>query len=618
MSPVVVKTRSLEPLKRQMPEKPEQTPYEQCLLAAEKLLAPLVKLMAPGAASLPLEGQASDHGELADVLETFARPCLLAAHWLSANFEDTTTGETHGFTRDEVAKWFREGLVAGTDPKSQVYWGPVTNYHQHCVEMGALVLALEIARDHLWAPLEDADKQQVLAWMRTARGCGFHRNNHMFFGVLPLCFLITEGAASSGDQELALRWMDILESMYLKDGWFVDGMNETIDIYNAYAWHFYGLWWGKLYGHMDPPRAQRWRDYAVPFLKDYVHFFAATGENIPFGRSMVYRFNASAPFGLSHYCGIESLDPGLSRNVLMKNLDFYLSRLPEDEPLSLGWTDDFPLMSEVYSCAGSPYWAAKTFSPLLLDPSDPFWTAPAQPLPSEGDDFVRAIPTAGMVVRSIDGDIELHNSESGINPGNTRFGTYKWGKTSYRTGVGLEVASASGEFPRDSALTAESADGTVYGRHSTHMLKCTQDVSSMVYVLGHKVAHFSVQAETHVWWNGGWQLQLHRVNALQPAKLTVGGQSLPVGDKTYRVKLQGLQGFTSSDTVRHDASDRTHILAGNSEYPILTTDVEGEATLVCLAYCGKGEPEQWQAESLDDSGVVLKSDRGAEWRVSFE
>ena len=140
----------------------------------------------------------------------------------------------------------------------------------------------------------------------------------------------------------------------------------------------------------------------------------------------------------------------------------------------------------------------------------------------------------------------------------------------------------------------------------------------MVYVLGHKVAHFSVQAETHVWWNGGWQLQLHRVNALQPAKLTVGGQSLPVGDETYRVKLQGLQGFTSSDIVRHDASDRTHILAGNSEYPILTTDVEGEARLVCLAYCGKGEPEQWQADSLDDSGVVLKSDRGAEWRVSFE
>ena len=280
-----------------MSVKTEQTSYEQALLVSEKLLAPLVKLMQPGAASLPLKGMASDHGEAADILETFARPCLLAAHWLAAKGGG---GETLGFTREQVAKWFREGLVAGTDPSSEVYWGPVTNYHQHCVEMGALVIALEIGRDHLWTPLSDEDRQQVLRWMRTARGCGFHRNNHMFFGVLPLSFMVSEGAGSTGDQELLLRWMDTLESMYLKDGWFIDGMNETVDIYNAYAWHFYGLWWGKLYGDMDPERAQRWRDKAVPFLKDYVHFFAASGENIPFGRSMVYRFNASAPFGLSH------------------------------------------------------------------------------------------------------------------------------------------------------------------------------------------------------------------------------------------------------------------------------------------------------------------------------
>ena len=600
----------------------DQTSYSQTLLIAEKLLAPLVKLMKPGAASLPLKGQASDHGELADVLETFARPCLLASHWLAAHFDKVEGGgETQGFTREQVAEWFRAGLVAGTNPSSDEYWGPVTNYHQHCVEMGALVLALEIARDHLWTPLSDNEKQQVLGWMRTARGCGFHRNNHMFFGVLPLCFLIKEGAGSPGDGELAMRWMDILESMYLKDGWFVDGMNETIDIYNAYAWHFYGLWWGKFYGHMDPARAQRWKDKAVPFLKDYVHFFAASGENVPFGRSMVYRFAASAPFGLSHYCGVESIDPGLSRNIFMKNVEFFTNRLPEDEPLSLGWTDNFPLMSEVYSCAGSPYWASKAFSPLLIDPADPFWTAPAQPLPSEGEDFVRVIPAAGMVLRCVDGDIELYNSESGINPGNARFGTYKWGKNSYRTGVGLEVASAAGEFPRDAALTAEaveSKDGTVYGRHSTHMIKCTEDESAMVYVLGHKVAHFSVQVETHIWWKGSWQLQLHKINALQPAKLTVGGHSLPVGDDTYSVKLQNVSGWAASDTVRHDSSDRTHITAESSEYPILTTEVNGEATLICLSYCGKGTPGDWKTESLDESGIILKSDDGTQWKVSFE
>ena len=590
----------------------EKGTYQHAVLVAEKLLAPLVKMMAPGAASIPLEGPASDHGEAADVLESFARPCLLASHWLEAQ-----GGETLGFTREEVAKWFREGLVAGTDPAAETYWGPVTNYHQHCVEMGALVLALEIARDHLWTPLADGDKKQVLAWMRTARGSGFHRNNHMFFGVLPLCFMIREGAGSPGDQELALRWMDILEGMYVKDGWFIDGMNEASDHYNAYAWHFYGLWWGKLYGDMDPARAKRWQDYAVPFLNDYVHFFAATGEQVPFGRSMVYRFNASAPFGLAHYCGVNALDPGLSRNVFMKNVEFFISHLPEDKPLTLGWTDEFPLMAEVYSCAGSPYWAAKAFSPLLIDPSDPFWTAPAKPLPSECGDFTRAIPAVGFVVRCVDGDIELLNSENAINPGNTRFGPYKWGKTSYRTGVGLEVQSASGEYPRDAGLCAEATDGTIYGRQSTHMIKCTEDESAMLYVLGHKATHFSVQVETHVWFRGGWQLQLHKVNALQPAKLTVGGQSLPVGDEVYSVVLQNVSGWEGTDVIRHDAADRTHITAESSEYPILKCDVDGEATLICLAYCGRGTPAPWKKESLDESGIVLKND-DSKWEVSFE
>ena len=49
---------------------------------AENLLAPLAALMQPGKADLPLRGRASNHGAQADRLESFARPCLLAAHWL--------------------------------------------------------------------------------------------------------------------------------------------------------------------------------------------------------------------------------------------------------------------------------------------------------------------------------------------------------------------------------------------------------------------------------------------------------------------------------------------------------------------------------------------------------
>jgi len=53
----------------------EPSAYEQTVMVAERLLTPLVERMRPGAASIPLEGPASDHSEIADMLESFARPC---------------------------------------------------------------------------------------------------------------------------------------------------------------------------------------------------------------------------------------------------------------------------------------------------------------------------------------------------------------------------------------------------------------------------------------------------------------------------------------------------------------------------------------------------------------
>src|SRR6266404_7750525 len=79
--------------------------------AAENLLVPLAALMKPDKADLPLRGQASNHGAQADRLESFARPCLLAAHWLVSE-----PGAAEKLSRDEIAGWFRRGLVAGTDP----------------------------------------------------------------------------------------------------------------------------------------------------------------------------------------------------------------------------------------------------------------------------------------------------------------------------------------------------------------------------------------------------------------------------------------------------------------------------------------------------------------------
>jgi len=611
--------------------------YRWWMQAAEKLLQPLADLMAPDAADLPLEGQASNHGAQADRLESFARPCLWASHWLAAE----PTGEER-LSRENIAEWFRRGLVIGTDPKHAAYWGPTTNHHQHTVEMGALVLAIEKAGEWLWEPLSGREREQVAAWLGSVRGVGLHRNNHMFFGVLPLSFLLKRGYGCRTDRTCILRWMDAMEGMHLGGGWFIDGMNESIDHYNAYAFHYYGLWWGLLYGEMDPSRAERWRDWTHAFLQDYVHFFAASGEPVPFGRSMTYRFAATAPFALAEKCGVSPLSPGLSRRVCTQSLRFFLERdvLQKQGVLSLGWTDEFPAITEAYSCAGSTYWAAKGLSPLLIAPSEPFWTEPEGSPPAEGGSFSRPIPQIGMVIRGNDGEVELLNAATSICGGNTAFGAYKWGKLSYRTGVGLEVKPKDGLYPLDASLTAEAQDGTLFGRQTTHPAEIEGHHISSVYALGDRFSQFNVQAESHIWWHGGWQLHVHHYCSHQPARLILGAYSLAAhepealsgrGDYPFNiasngvqaVALQSLCGFAEAGSRLTLGAEkpRAHIFAPNSLNLFLQTDwVAGDGCLMALICVGPAEvtPQPWNVENSSAGRLSLTHPNGDTWDIYHE
>lgn|GEM_PF-3744073 len=59
--------------------------------SAHRLMEPLAALMQPGHASMVIAGPASDHDAQADRLEGFARPLLLAAHYLQTVPEDSSS-----------------------------------------------------------------------------------------------------------------------------------------------------------------------------------------------------------------------------------------------------------------------------------------------------------------------------------------------------------------------------------------------------------------------------------------------------------------------------------------------------------------------------------------------
>lgn len=397
-----------------------------------------------------------------------------------------------------------------------------------------------------------------------------------------------------------------------------------------------------LYGDFDRARAQRWQEWTRDFLPDYARFFAASGEPVPFGRSLTYRFAATAPFALAEKCGISPLDPGLSRRICTQGLRFFVEKqLAQSQGvLSLGWTDEFPAITEAYSCAGSAYWSAKGIAPLLLPPTHRFWTAEEKPLPAEEGDFSRAIPQIGMVVRCHSGEVELLNAATSISGTNTAFGAHKWGRLSFRTGIGWEAKRPDGLPPVDAALSAEARDGTIFGRQSTHPLEVEADHIASVYALGERFSQFNVQAESRIWWNGGWQLHLHRTRAWQPTRLLLGGYSLAAesvaalaedgvfpfvcatnGDTS--VALQALAGFAAVGrrlTVG-DAKSRVHICAPHSLSLTLQTEwLEGERDLLALTYAGNAssEVEPWTVGHSAPGLLVLAGSPGKTWRIEHE
>ncbi|MGJ8696367.1 MAG: DUF2264 domain-containing protein [Verrucomicrobiaceae bacterium] len=607
---------------------------------AKDLISPLIKLMEKGKASMPIEGMASDHDENADRLESFARPLLLWAHW-QKSLEAYSDSNDDAMTAT-AKEWFREGLLAGTDPESPEFWGHSANFHQHSVEMGLMVIGLELSREHLWSTLTDPEKQQVLLWLESDVGNGHHWNNHMFFGILVMEFLIGEGRGHEAYRLVIDRWFEELDGMYASEGWYMDGMNQAFDFYNAYAWHYYVLWWISLYGENDKERCRRWGERCGRFLEDYPRFFAESGEHPAFGRSITYRFNATAPIGLAHALGVSPLEPGLSRSLCQRNLKFFTDKpiAQSQGCLSLGWYDEFIDMVEVYSCGGSTYWAAKAFAPLLLGPDDAFWSDEEVTCPASKGDSALALKPPSLVVRNTNGEVEIVNVGSQIASTNTRFGPYKWGLLSYKSSYGFTIVRDGNLYPLDSGLTAQAPEGNViYGRHYTAPAIVESDRMACLYSLGRKFEQFQVSVETRMWWQGDWQLIVHRCIAKQDSILRHGSYALSSGDATqletghgglageiwngeHGVALQGVFGFenTEVDSRLSDADGpRRHIQAPFHATLLLkkTMKAAEETYLVCLSWSGKvrAEGAPWKVDRLAAGEWRFSHDSLGEWCV---
>ncbi|MET9295129.1 DUF2264 domain-containing protein [Streptomyces sp. NPDC003077] len=402
------------------PEDRELSPYTGWTrahweAAADGLLDAVAPYASERGGLINLPGhRASWSGARSDGLEGYARTFLAAAFRVAGSGGE----DPHGY----LPRYAR-GLAAGTEHPVDLReadgghpdsWPLMAGTQQAVVESASVALGLRLTRPWLWDTLDEGVRARVVEWLLPALGPSPMDNNWWLFGLTVGGFLLDAGIETTRAQAAVDRALTRIDEWYRGDGWYSDGANRSFDHYNGWALHFYPV----LHAHLSGDRAllATYGERLHAQLDGLTRTFDANGAPMPFGRSLTYRFAATAAPWLGALTGHTPLAPGATRRLASGALRHFLDRgaVGRDGLLSLGWYGPYGPILQGYSGPASPYWASKGFVGLLVPATHPVWNEPEEALPAETADAVTALGTTGMLVHSTaaDGLVRLHNHGS--------------------------------------------------------------------------------------------------------------------------------------------------------------------------------------------------------------
>lgn len=377
---------------------------------ADRQLEALVPYATPGFAQYRLPGRTSWSGVVSDGLEGYARSFLLASFRIAG---------ADGKVDPRLIERYTQGLTAGTLRDSPEAWPALTDCSQQMVEAASIAIGLHETRPWIWDTLDSADQERVVEWLSGFVGARTWDNNWRLFQVVSEQFLASVGAPHSKDD--IEGGLERIEDWYVGDGWYSDGDGRNFDYYIGWAMHLYPLLWARMAGpDGDGGRGAVYRERLSLFLSAYPQFFGADGAPVHQGRSLTYRFAATAPVWLGALADCTPLAPGLTRRLASGTARHFVERGVPDERglLPLGWYGTHLPTTQPYSGPASPYWASKAFLGLLLPADHPVWTEREQPLPVEEGTQYTALPAPGWLLHGTphDGIVRLVNHGSDHNP----------------------------------------------------------------------------------------------------------------------------------------------------------------------------------------------------------
>lgn len=438
---------------------------EDVVTAVASLLEPLHGGASPQHALVKVGSTGTRFDEIAAQVEGYARPLWGLAPLLAG-------GSTYAGTEK-----FVQGLIAGTDPESEEFWGYMEDQDQRMVEACPIGYTLAIAHKDFWDPLTDKQKKNVEAWLGSMNDKDMPNTNWLWFRVFANLGLAKNGAEWS--MERLEKDIKQLNTFYRGDGWSNDGPEgyRQMDYYSgSFAIQYLQLLYAKLAADTDPTQAEEYKSRARQYALDFVHYFDPEGRAITFGRSLTYRWAMVAFWGSIAFADVELPSPlswGVVKGIWLRNLRWWTTQhdiFQSNGMLTIGYSYPNTYLAENYNSPGSPYWAMLAFAPLAQPASHPFWAAKEEPHPFAETRIARPLPhPRHIVVRSGGHSFLLSSGQSCHYPlKNTQA---KYGKFAYSSAFAYSVSTGSHtleQFVPESSLAFSDDGGELWKMRRAH------------------------------------------------------------------------------------------------------------------------------------------------------
>jgi len=505
------------------------------------------------------------------------------------------------------ALW-KEGIIHGTDPAHEEYWGDIGPFDQRMVEMAVMGMALCMIPERFYHELTSDQQDNLYHWLNQINQHEMPKNNWQFFRVL-----VNIGFKSVGrpvNEERLRNDLDDMEGHYVADGWYFDKATQR-DYYTLWAFHYYSLVYASFMEASDPERAERFRERARLIAPRFACWFDKEGRALPYGRSMTYRFAQSSFFAACALGGVTP--PGIGwgelKGLLLRNIRFWMQQpiFDRDGVLTIGYGYPNLVMTEGYNAPGSPYWAMKVFAVLALPEEHPFWQTEEKAYTPPAvfcDEHVRLLLTHDETNRQVVAYTAGNHAYEHMHEDE------KYEKFAYSSQFTFSVVKEAGTLKKgafDSMLALKGEKDLWHARSGCDSFSLTEKEVTFTWR-----PMDGVHIESRIIPLGMWHVRKHVITTDRPLEGAEAGFAV-ARDKAGRrlceriatqvqaderaaiahgemgtSAIYAIQGYTEGEVIVPEAN--TNLMAPRTVIPTLHTTIPaGTTTLVCAVFTDAGD-----------------------------